>query len=50
MICDSQCQSQCDDCHDLHNCVPADRIYGDLTLCQDCRRKYPLQQPWPHTA
>lgn len=44
--CDRACQSQCDDCHTLDNCVPADRVYGDLTLCGECRKKYPMQQPW----
>lgn len=44
--CDRQCQSQCDDCHDLDNCVPATRQYGDLLLCGSCRAKYPAHQPW----
>lgn len=44
--CDGTCRSQCDDCHDMDNCVPAQTVYGDLTLCLTCRQKYPLQQPW----
>ena len=44
--CDGKCQSQCDGCHDLNNCVPATSQYGDLILCADCRKKYPVRQPW----
>ncbi len=44
--CDGTCESQCDGCHDLDNCVPATRQYGDLILCETCRAKYPAQQPW----
>jgi len=46
VTCNNQCQSQCDDCHDLDNCVEATRQYGDLILCETCRAKYPAQQPW----
>jgi len=44
--CDATCKSQCDGCHDLNNCVPATSQYGDLILCDSCRAKYPVQQPW----
>lgn len=44
--CDRQCQSQCDNCHTLDNCVQATHQYGDLILCKDCRKKYPVAQPW----
>ena len=44
--CDRKCQSQCDGCHTLDNCVPATSQYGDLILCADCRKKYPVRQPW----
>lgn len=44
--CAGTCASQCDDCHDLTNCVGAVVIYGELTLCAECRKKYPAQQPW----
>ena len=44
--CDRQCNSQCDNCHTLDNCVEATRQYGDLLLCQSCREKYPVRQPW----
>lgn len=44
--CNGQCDSQCDNCHDLDNCVPGDCMYGDLLLCKDCRSKYPSHQPW----
>lgn len=44
--CDRICESQCDDCHDLDNCVPATTQYGDLILCNECRAKYPAWQPW----
>lgn len=44
--CDRTCESQCDGCHDLDNCVPATTQYGDLILCTACRAKYPAWQPW----
>lgn len=44
--CDRQCNSQCDNCHTLDNCVPGTHRYGDLLLCSDCRDKYPAKQPW----
>ena len=46
MLCDRQCESQCDNCHDLDNCVAGPYLYGDLMLCMDCRAKYPSHQPW----
>lgn len=33
------CQSQCDDCHDLNNCVEAVTRIGDLLLCTPCRER-----------
>lgn len=44
--CNRQCDSQCDGCHTLDNCVEATQQYGDLILCEVCRQKYPAQQPW----
>lgn len=33
------CNSQCDRCHTLENCVPATRRFDDLILCGDCYRE-----------
>lgn len=44
--CIGNCQSQCDNCHTLDNCVEATRQFGDLLLCKDCRENYPAMQPW----
>lgn len=41
IACDRLCQSQCDGCHDLDNCVAGDYQYGDLLLCMNCRLNYP---------
>jgi len=30
------CNTQCDNCHDIDNCVQATRRLGDLLLCEDC--------------
>lgn len=46
-ICRGQCRGQgCEECHDIDNCVPATRRYGDLLLCNDCRDHHPVMQPW----
>lgn len=44
--CDRKCDSQCDGCHTLDNCVAGDYQYGDLLLCINCRLNYPSHQPW----
>lgn len=46
MNCTGACSTQCDDCHDLDHCAEGPWRYGDLLLCNDCRSKYPAQQPW----
>lgn len=46
MNCTGTCSTQCDDCHTLENCVEGPWRWGDLLLCSDCRRKYPIEQPW----
>ena len=45
-ICQGRCRSQCDECHDIDNCVEGTERYGDLLLCQQCRGKHPKVQPW----
>lgn len=34
--CTRNCDSQCDDCHTLNNCVPSVTRVGDLLLCASC--------------
>lgn len=36
MKCTGNCNSQCDNCHDLDNCVEAVSRRGDLILCARC--------------
>lgn len=45
-VCRGRCTSQCDECHDIDNCVEATTRYGDLLLCKACRKNHPAIQPW----
>ena len=45
-ICRGRCRSQCDECHDIDNCVEGTRRYGDMVLCEGCRSHHPVIPPW----
>ena len=45
-VCRGRCQSQCDECHDIDNCVEATTRYADLLLCRGCRVNHPAVEPW----
>lgn len=45
-VCRGKCRTQCDECHDIDNCVPATTQYADLLLCKGCRSNHPAVAPW----
>lgn len=45
-VCRGKCQSQCEDCHDIDNCVEASTRFDGLLLCRRCRSNYPAVPTW----
>lgn len=45
-VCRGKCRTQCDECHDIDNCVPATTSYANLLLCKGCRANHPAVSPW----